>query len=107
MGIDPFELRYKNIYRKGSKTITGSEPEVYSLEEMFDTLRPKYYEAKKKCEEKNKESDRYKYGVSVTLGIYGCGLDGVDTSEAYVELLPDGYILVADSWEDHGQGADI
>lgn len=52
MGIDPFELRYKNIYRKGSKTITGSEPEVYSLEEMFDTLRPKYYEAKKKCERK-------------------------------------------------------
>ena len=107
MGIDPFELRYKNIYREGSKTITGSDPEVYSLEEMFDTLRPKYYEAKKKCEEKNKESDRYKYGVSVTLGIYGCGLDGVDTSEAYVELLPDNYVLVADSWEDHGQGADI
>ncbi len=107
IGVDPFELRYKNVYRKGCTTITGQEPEVYSLEEMFDILRPKYYEAKKACEEKNKESDRYKYGTSVALGIYGCGLDGVDASEAFVELLPNGNVLVASSWEDHGQGADI
>ena len=107
MGIDPFELRYKNVYRKGSKTITGSDPDVYSLEEMFETLRPKYYEAKKRCEQKNKENDKYKYGTAVTLGIYGCGLDGVDSAEAYVEYLPGNKILVCDSWEDHGQGADM
>ena len=47
IGIDPFELRYKNIYREGSTTITGSVPDVFSLEEMFDTIRPKYYEAEK------------------------------------------------------------
>lgn len=107
MGIDPFELRYKNVYRKGCTNITGQEPEVFSLEEMFDVIRPKYYEAKKNCEEKNKTSERYKYGVSVTLGVYGCGLDGVDSSEAFVEYLENGDILVGSSWEDHGQGADI
>ena len=107
MGIDPFELRYKNIYREGSTTITGSVPDVFFLEEMFDTMRPKYYAAKKRSEEHNKKDTRYKHGVSVSLGIYGCGLDGVDASEAFVELLPNNDILVGDSWEDHGQGADI
>ena len=41
------------------------------------------------------------------MGIYGCGLDGVDVLEAFVELLSNNDILVGDSWEDHGQGADI
>ena len=41
------------------------------------------------------------------MGIYGCGLDGVDSSEAFAELLPNGDVLIIDSWEDHGQGADM
>ena len=108
IGIDPFEFRYKNIYRPGDTSITGSIPDVYSLEEMFDTLRPKYEEAKKRVAQKNeKEDGRYKHGVAVSLGIYGCGLDGVDSAEAWAEILPDGNFLIGDSWEDHGQGADI
>lgn len=107
MGIDPFDLRYKNVYRKGSTTITGQEPDVYSLEEMFDKMRPKYEEAKKRCAERNAEGGKYKYGTSVTVGVYGCGLDGVDASEAFVELLKNGDVLVGSSWEDHGQGADL
>lgn len=107
MGIDAFDLRYKNVYRKGCTTITGQEPEVYSLEEMFDILRPKYKAAQEHCKELNAQGGKYKYGTAVSLGIYGCGLDGVDSSEAFVELLSDGNVLVGSSWEDHGQGADI
>jgi len=40
------------------------------------------------------------------LGIYGCGLDGPDSSEVWVELTPEGVSLTS-SWEDHGQGADM
>lgn len=43
----------------------------------------------------------------LSLGIYGCGLDGPDASEAAAELQPDGSVVIYDSWEDHGQGADI
>ncbi|NLT58285.1 MAG: molybdopterin-dependent oxidoreductase [Clostridiales bacterium] len=107
MGIDPFELRYRNVYRPGCTTITGQEPDVYSLPEMFEKLRPKYEAAKRRCDEKNAQDGRFKYGVGVALGVYGCGLDGVDASEVYVELLQNGKVLVANSWEDHGQGADI
>ncbi len=42
----------------------------------------------------------------MSIGIYGCGLDGPDSSEAVLELTADGVILYT-SWEDHGQGADM
>ena len=46
MGVDPFDLRYKNIYRPGDTTPTGQTPEVFSFPEIFDKLRPLYEEAK-------------------------------------------------------------
>jgi aldehyde oxidoreductase len=45
--------------------------------------------------------------VGLALGIYGCGLDGADASEVKVELNPDNTVTLYNSWEDHGQGADI
>lgn len=104
MGIDPFELRYKNIYRPGSTTPTGQEPEVTPFEAMFTQLRPMYYAAKEKAAKES--TDQFKKGVGVSLGIYGCGLDGQDGSQADVELTKDGITVYA-SWEDHGQGADM
>lgn len=105
LGMDPFDLRYKNVYRKGATTPTGQEPEVYSLPEMMDKLKPKYEEAKKKAAANS--TAEVKRGVGLAIGVYGCGLDGPDTSEAYVELNPDGTITCYNSWEDHGQGADM
>lgn len=107
MGIDPFELRYKNIYREGSgcTTPTGQVPEVFSLEAMFEKARPVYYEAKERLASQN--TDKLKYGVGFAVGVYGCGLDGKDSSGSNIQLNPDGTVTVYNSWEDHGQGADI
>lgn len=104
LDMDPFELRYKNIYRPGATTPTGQEPDVYCLEAMFDKIRPYWEEAKKRCQELS--TDEKKRGVGFSLGIYGCGLDGPDSSEIYVEKTKEGVTLFA-SWEDHGQGADL
>jgi aldehyde oxidoreductase len=104
MGMDPFELRYRNVYRKGDTTPTGQEPEVTSFVEMFDALRPKYEAAKAKA--KKESTPEFKKGVGVSIGIYGCGLDGADSSEVYIELTKDG-VTAYSSWEDHGQGADM
>ena len=104
MGADPLELRYKNVYRPGDTSPTGQAPEVYSLPEMIDKLRPLYKVA---LERTRKESTpEVKKGVGLSLGIYGCGLDGPDSSEIWVELTPDG-VTLSSAWEDHGQGADI
>lgn len=103
MGVDPFELRYKNLYRPGATTPNGCEPDVYCLVEMFDKLRPKYEEAKKRCKELS--TPEKKRGVGLSVGIYGCGLDGPDGAEAAIELTPAG-VIISNTWEDHGQGAD-
>jgi len=105
LGMDPLELRYLNCYRKGDTTPTGQIPEVLSLPEMIDTLRPKY-EAAKASAKKNSTA-KIKRGVGISLGVYGAGLDGPDASEAFVELNPDGGVTIYNCWEDHGQGADM
>ncbi len=104
MGKDPLELRALNVYRPGATTPTGQEPEVYPFPEMIDKLRPLYKAAKDKA--KKDSNGEVKKGVGVSVGIYGCGLDGPDGSEAYVELTKEG-VTVYTSWEDHGQGADM
>jgi len=104
MGIDPFELRYRNLYREGDTTPNGCKPDVYCLVPMFDKLRPKYEEAKKRC--KQLSTPEKKRGVGLAIGIYGNGLDGPDGAETAVELTPDG-VRALDTWQDHGQGADL
>lgn len=105
LGMDPLELRLKNVYRKGSTTPTGCDPEVYSLPEMIDILRPKYDEAKKKAAANS--TDDVKRGVGIALGVYGSGLDGPDTAEVDVRLEEDNTVTVLTCWHDHGQGADM
>lgn len=105
LGMDPFELRYKNIYRKGSTTPTGQDPEVYSLSEIFDIMRPKYEEAKKRAAANSTAA--VKRGVGIALGVYGAGLDGADSGAADAELMADGTVTIYACWQDHGQGADM
>ena len=110
MGMDPFDIRELNCYKEsaGSTIPTGYAPDVYCLEEMYKMARPLYEAGKARVAEKNAASDgRYKYGIGVASGVYGCGLDGVDASQAYAELNPDGTVTMYTCWEDHGQGADM
>ena len=110
MGMDPFDIRELNCYKESEKSTipTGYAPDVYCLEEMYKMARPLYEAGKARVAEKNVASDgRYKYGIGVASGVYGCGLDGVDASQAYAELNPDGTVTMYASWEDHGQGADM
>lgn len=104
MGVDPLELRYKNVYRPGDTTPTGQAPEVYPLPEMLDTLRPIYQAALAKA--KAESTPEKKKGVGIAIGVYGCGLDGPDAAEAAVELTKEGVTVYA-TWQDHGQGADM
>ena len=106
IGMDPLELRYLNVYREGSTTPTGCAPDVISFPQAIDKIRPLYKAAKEKAAEKNANGENIKYGVGVSLNMYGCGLDGADSSEAWVEITPTG-VTLGNSWEDHGQGADM
>ncbi|WP_449241102.1 molybdopterin-dependent aldehyde oxidoreductase [Desulfoscipio gibsoniae] len=105
LGMDPLELRYINAYRPGDTNPSGHEPEVYSMTALIDAIRPKYQAALEKA--KTLSTPEKKRGVGVSVGVYGCGLDGVDGAEVWVELLADGRIQVSTNWQDHGQGADM
>jgi aldehyde oxidoreductase len=105
LGMDPLELRYKNVYRKGATTPTGQDPEVYSLPELIDTLRPNYQAAQARA--KANSTAEVKRGVGISLGVYGSGLDGPDSAEADAELNSDGTVTIYATWHDHGQGGDI
>ena len=110
LGIDPFEFRAMNCYKEkdDSRTPNGCRPDVYCEEDLFNLARPYYEAAKKRVAEKNAASDgKIKYGIGVSLGVYGCGLDNSDASECWATLNPDGTVTLRNSWEDHGQGADI
>ena len=104
LGMDPLEFRACNVYRPGDTTPTAQVPDSWTLPRMIDILRPKYQEALASA--KRHSSATHKKGVGVALGIYGCGLDGPDTSAADVELNADGGVTVYNAWEDHGQGSD-
>ena len=105
LGMDPLEIRYKNVYRQGATTPTGQAPEIYSFPEMLDKLRPKYQAALEKA--KAGSNEQVKRGVGISVGVYGCGLDGPDSSGARIQLNPDNTFTVFTTWEDHGQGADM
>ena len=110
LGIDPFEFRAINCYKESedSRTPNGCKPDVYCEEDLFNLARPYYEAAKKRVAEKNAASDgKIKYGIGVSLGVYGCGLDNSDASECWATLNPDGTVTLRNCWEDHGQGADI
>jgi aldehyde oxidoreductase len=104
IGVDPLELRYLNVYRPGSTTPTGQDPEVYSLPAMIEKLRPLYQDAREKAARES--TPEVRRGVGVSIGIYGAGLDGTDAAEAAVELTRSGVTVYA-TWQDHGQGADM
>ena len=105
LGMDPWEIRYKNCYRPGATNPNGQAPEVFSYPEMLEALKPRYEAAKDKA--RRESTDRVKKGVGLSLGCYGCGLDGPDGSEAWAILNQDDTITIATAWEDHGQGADM
>jgi len=105
MGKDPFALREMNCYREGSTTPTQQTPEVFVFPKQFAALKPKYEKAVAMARQHSTATK--KRGVGISLGIYGCGLDGPDTSEVWVELLPNNEVMVGNSWQDHGQGSDM
>ena len=104
LGIDPFELRYKNLSQPGDTFPWGQEQEVYTFKDLFDMVKPYYDEAKQRTAEES--TDAVKKGVGVALGIYTAQADGQDVANASAELRPDGGVRIYNTWEDHGQGSD-
>ena len=104
VGMDPLDFREINLVRPGDTFPSGQKPEIYPLQAMLTRLRPLYEEAKKRAEDDS--TDKIKRAVGVSIGIYNANDDGADEAASNIELTRDGVILY-NTWEDHGQGADM
>lgn len=103
-GIDPFDFRYRNVYREGDTGNAGNHYKVYPMPALLDILRPKYdmlVERAKKLSTPEKLR-----GVGVSCGMFKVG-DPVDHAEVILELNPDGSVTNYNTWEDIGQGGDV
>jgi aldehyde oxidoreductase len=104
VGMDPLDFRELNLIRPGDTFPSGQKPEVYPLQAMLTRIRPMYEEAKKRAEANS--TDKVKRAVGISIGIYNSNDDGPDEAASNIELTKDGVILY-NTWEDHGQGADM
>ncbi|MEW6674285.1 MAG: xanthine dehydrogenase family protein molybdopterin-binding subunit [Thermodesulfobacteriota bacterium] len=105
LGMDPIEIREKNILRIGSATATGQLLEhsvgmpavLATAREVVDSIRA----------EKPTEIPGKKRGVGIGLAFHGIGSTrGGSQGTAYVNLLMDGSATVICGSVDIGQGSD-
>lgn len=105
IGMDPFELRYKNIARPGDTNINQYPFREYPMEKMMDIMRPIYEEVKERAAKES--TPEKKRGVGIAWGGYNVTEGIFDQCTVALELLPNGKFAKYDTWQDQGQGGDV
>ncbi|MFA6582868.1 MAG: xanthine dehydrogenase family protein molybdopterin-binding subunit, partial [Elusimicrobiaceae bacterium] len=107
LGMDPIELRLKNILKTGDKTVTGQTIELSGLDDVIETVRKKSGWDKKR--KQAPKSGAKKYGVGMSVNYYGVGLGArgqyLERAGANVIINKDGSVRVAVGNVEMGQGA--
>lgn len=105
LGMDPFELRYRNVpsEENGDTTLNSWPFVVYSQKQMMDMARPAYEKALAWKQEP--AAPGWKRGVGIAFGGYSVGSPN-DKSECALELCEGDIFAVYNSWQECGQGSD-
>ena len=105
LGLDPFEIRWRNIAREGDTTTASYDYPQYPMEEIMIKAKPVYEEM---VEHAKKTSTPEKLrGVGVAWGGFNVTEGATDEAHADLELNPDGTITKYDTYQELGQGGDI
>ena len=108
LNMDPFDIKYKNLIKNGSVTMTGQELSNHIVS-VRQTAERGFELAswRKKKEEFKKETGRYRKGLGIANGIRGVSLGGEMPEFATAEVIvnTDGSITIACGLQDPGQGA--
>jgi CO/xanthine dehydrogenase Mo-binding subunit len=105
LGIDPLDLRMRNVLKKGSRTITGQVLEHDPCYiEILTLLRERSgWDTKRKTP----RGDGSRRGMGLALCFYGLSLGYLaraDISEAKISVNEDGSIMIASVYTDCGSG---
>ncbi|MBI5522196.1 MAG: molybdopterin-dependent oxidoreductase [Desulfarculus sp.] len=103
LGLDPFELRLRNILRPGQTKSTGRGVSEWPLPGLMEAVRPHYERARQEAAAFSHA--RLRRGVGLATGSFGIGGPG-DSAVAAVELDEDGGVNVHAAAADPGEGND-
>lgn len=111
LGMDPVELRLKNIWRKGTTTPTDQKVDFEpSLEYILNRIRvvSDWDKKRKEFEEFNNENKYFKKGIGISLGYHGISLGAEGEDFAQSEIIYEenkGKLLVTCGISELGQGS--
>lgn len=110
LGIDPVELRLKNLLREGQQTITGQMLDhSVGVADMVRKLAEKadWWRKRREYEEFNARNHRVKKGIGIAVGWHGISTSRAvpDWSNAYVKVELDGSVTVYTGIVEMGQGS--
>ena len=104
-GIDPFEMRWRNIAREGELNINSHPFRLYPMENMMKMLKPHYEKAVK--EAKEKDTPEVRRGVGIAWGGFNVSEGPTDQATVILQLNSDKTITKYDTWQELGQGGDV
>ncbi len=104
-GIDPFDLRWRNIVRPGDTNINSYPFRRYPMEAMMEKMRPIYEQAVH--EAKEQDTPELRRGVGLAWGGFNVSEGPTDSATVILELGPDNTITKYDTWQELGQGGDV
>jgi aldehyde oxidoreductase len=105
IGMDPFELRWRNIARPGDLNINQFPFVNYPMEEIMKTMKPIYDKAV--ADAKAADTPEKRRGVGLAWGGYNVTEGSADQCTVALELREDGKYVKYDTWQDQGQGGDV
>lgn len=105
IGMDPFEIRWRNIARPGDLNINQYPFVDYPMEEIMKTMKPIYEKAV--AEAKAADTPEKRRGVGLAWGGYNVTEGTGDQCTVALELREDGKFVKYDTWQDQGQGGDV
>lgn len=108
IGMDPFEIRWRNIARPGDLNINQHPFVNYPMEKIMETMKPIYERAVAEAKAANEKNDpKKRRGVGLAWGGYNVTEGTADQCTVALELREDGKIAKYDTWQDQGQGGDV
>ncbi len=108
LGLDCFEVRYRNALRKGDTTTFGHRLDhSVGIAECLDALRPHWRKLRQRAEEFNADGNgKFRRGAGVACMWYGIGNTGTSNeSTMKLTLTRDGKITLFNGAVDIGQGS--
>ncbi|MFC1867119.1 xanthine dehydrogenase family protein molybdopterin-binding subunit [Thermodesulfobacteriota bacterium] len=103
IGMDPLELRLKNVKKAGDPSSTGIPMETCTFEEMIKLGEEKIDWKDKKARKKENGTKRYGIGMGIAMDVSGAQPFNIQHRNAYIKFNEDGSVNLLVNAADIGQ----